>query len=98
MAKYLTIELFKAHSRIDAEDETYLTQCLDAAEEALKHDLQADDLSDVEVDGELPKDLLMAGLIGAGTLYDNREALSPVQLHSVPVYWKLVKPHIIYNG
>lgn len=99
MSSYVTIDFFKKHSRINSDDDEYLEQCIDAAEDTLRQDLQVDDLKDVlKDDGTLPAALKQGLLMLAGANYENREAESPVQLHADPHYWHLINRYIKYKS
>ena len=98
MSKYITTEFFKHHSRINADDDEYLDQCLDAAEDTLRQDLQVDGLTEVaNSDGTLPASLRQGVLMLAGANYENRESESPVQMHADPHYWHLINRYIKYK-
>lgn len=99
MPKYVTIDFFKTHSRIDATgEEEYLGQCIDAAEDTLARDLQVDDLKKLErADGTFPPALKQAILMLAGTSYENRETEGPAQMHADPHYWHLIRTYIKYR-
>lgn len=97
MSKYITTDFFRAHSRITADNEEYLQQCIDAAEDTLRCDLQRDSLEELEKDGNLPASLIQAVLMLAGTNYENRETEAPVQMSADPHYWHLIKSYIKYS-
>jgi len=98
MSKYITTDFFKIHSRITVDDEAYLQQCLDAAEDTLRCDLQIETLSFLAENGKLPASLTQALLMLAGTNYENREAEAPVQMYADPHYRHLIQPYIRYKG
>lgn len=100
MPKYVTVDFFRQHSRIDTEGEDeYLAQCIDAAEDTVARDLQVADLSALaDSGGKIPASIKQAVLMLAGTNFENRENEAPVQMHADPHYWHLVRPYIQYKG
>ncbi|MBQ6577214.1 MAG: phage gp6-like head-tail connector protein [Bacteroidales bacterium] len=90
------LQLLKKHVRADdfTSDDIYLQHLLDAAEESVvgMTNRTLDDLLE-EGDGDLPFRLRQAVLLLAGHWYNQREAVSGVQMHSVPFALDaLVKP------
>lgn len=86
---YTNLNLFKKHVRADdfSEDDEYLQQCLDAAEEIV---IRATHRSVEELlsisDGEhLPPSLTQAVLLVGGSMYDHRENDAPQQFCEIPI-------------
>lgn len=92
------LELLKKHVRADdfTDDDDYLSHLLEAAEE---HILTATNRTQAELlelgDGEsLPASLQQAVLLVAGHWYNQREAVSSVQMSEVPYTLQaLIKPY-----
>lgn len=90
------IALLKQHVRADdfSDDDVYLTHLLDAAE-AYVCDATHRTLAElVQEDGTLPPTLQQAVLLIAGHWYNQREAVSGVQMAEVPYTLQaLIKPY-----
>lgn len=91
---HTSLLLLKKHVRADdfTSDDIYLQHLLDAAEESVvgMTNRTPDELLE---DGEFPLRLQQAVLLLAGHWYNQREAVSGVQMHSVPFALDaLVKP------
>ena len=89
------IALLKQHVRADdfSDDDTYLTHLLEAAETYV---CKATNRTSDELlqGGKLPADLLQAVLLIAGHWYNQREAVSGVQMAEVPYTLQaLIKPY-----
>ena len=91
------LELLKKHVRADdfADDDDYLAHLLDAAEQyvctATNH--KAEELLEMG-GGVLPATLQQAALLIAGHWYNQREAVSGVQMAEVPYTLQaLIKPY-----
>lgn len=89
------IALLKQHVRADdfSDDDTYLAHLLEAAETYV---CKATNRTSDELlqDGKLPADLLQAVLLIAGHWYNQREAVSGVQMAEVPYTLQaLIKPY-----
>lgn len=90
------IALLKQHVRADdfSEDDAYLTHLLEAAETYVcsATNRTSDEL--VQSDGKLPATLQQAVLMIAGHWYNQREAVSGVQMAEVPYTLQaLIKPY-----
>ncbi len=83
----VSLQLFKQHVRADdyADDDVYLQQCLDSAEEQVvtaTHRSIAD-LKNIG-GGSLPKSIVQAILLIGGSLYDHRENDAPTSYVEIP--------------
>ena len=90
------IALLKQHVRADdfSEDDAYLEHLLEAAETYVcsATNRASDEL--VQADGKLPATLQQAVLMIAGHWYNQREAVSSVQMAEVPYTLQaLIKPY-----
>lgn len=90
------IALLKQHVRADdfSEDDVYLAHLLEAAETYVcsATNRTSDEL--VQADGKLPATLQQAVLMIAGHWYNQREAVSGVQMAEVPYTLQaLIKPY-----
>lgn len=90
------IALLKRHVRADdfSEDDVYLAHLLEAAETYVcsATNRTSDEL--VQADGKLPATLQQAVLMIAGHWYNQREAVSGVQMAEVPYTLQaLIKPY-----
>lgn len=86
---YTSLTLFKQHVRADdfSEDDTYLQQCLDAAEQTVIRATHrtADELLQM-ADGEhLPAPITQAILLVGGSMYDHRENDTPTAYQEIPI-------------
>ena len=94
----LDLELLKKHVRADefSEDDDYLQQLLDAAVEYVRTSTNRTEEELLELGGgeDWPKPLQQAVLLTAGHWYNQREAVSGVQMAEVPyTFQALVKPY-----
>lgn len=86
---HTSLTLFKLHVRADdfADDDAYLQQCLDAAEQQVvtATNRTLDELLALGPDGQsLPAPLTQAVLLVGGSLYDHRENDAPQQYTEIP--------------
>lgn len=92
----LDLELLKKHVRADefSEDDDYLQHLLDSAVEYVRTSTNRTEEELLELGrGEWPKPLQQAALLTAGHWYNQREAVSGVQMAEVPyTFQALVKP------
>ena len=93
----LDLELLKKHVRSDeySEDDDYLQHLLDAAVEYVRTSTNRTEEELKELGGgeDWPKPLQQAVLLTAGHWYNQREAVSGVQMAEVPyTFQALVKP------
>ena len=91
------LELLKKHVRADdfADDDDYLAHLLDAAERHVCNatNREAEELIEMG-GGNLPPTLQQAALLIAGHWYNQREAVSGVQMAEVPYTLQaLIKPY-----
>lgn len=91
------LALFKKHVRADdfADDDEYLQHLLDAAEISV---ITATNRTETELTerggGSFPADLKHAVMMLAAHLYNQRESVSSVQMHSVPdALQAFIKPY-----
>lgn len=93
----VNLELLKKHVRADdfSDDDEYLQHLLEAAEAYVCTSTKRTDEELQELgDGEWPKPLQQAVLLAAGHWYNQREAVSGVQMAEVPyTLTALVKPY-----
>lgn len=90
------IALLKQHVRADdfSDDDMYLTHLLDAAEAYVCDATHRTSAELVQEDGTLPATLQQAVLLIAGHWYNQREAVSGVQMAEVPYTLQaLIKPY-----
>lgn len=90
------IALLKQHVRADdfSGDDMYLTHLLDAAEAYVCDATHRTPVELVQEDGTLPATLQQAVLLIAGHWYNQREAVSGVQMAEVPYTLQaLIKPY-----
>ena len=90
------IALLKQHVRADdfSEDDAYLAHSLDAAETYVCSATNRTSAELVQGDGKLPATLQQAVLMIAGHWYNQREAVSGVQMAEVPYTLQaLIKPY-----
>ena len=85
---YTPLTLFKQHVRADdfSEDDTYLQQCLDAAEAMVVRATHrtAAELISMNDGAHLPPELVQAVMLVAGSFYDHREDDSSTQYYTIP--------------
>lgn len=91
MADYLTLELAKQQCNVDFDDDdTLITRLLDVTEAAVANELE-EDLADLEVESELPADLIHAMYLLLAHFYANREAIIiGVGTTVVPLAYKML--------
>lgn len=83
--RYLILEDLKKHLNVEHnEDDCYISQLGDVAEQALANQL-CQPLEDVLVEGQLPSPLLQALRLHVGTLYNNRESVVGGNVHELPM-------------
>lgn len=90
------IALLKQHVRADdfSDDDVYLTHLLDAAEAYVCDATHRTPAELAQEDGALPATLQQAVLLIAGHWYNQREAVSGVQMAEVPYTLQaLIKPY-----
>lgn len=90
------IALLKQHVRADdfSDDDAYLTHLLEAAETYVCSATNRTSAELVQDDGKLPATLQQAVLMIAGHWYNQREAVSGVQMAEVPYTLQaLIKPY-----
>lgn len=92
------IELLKLHVRADdfSDDDQYLGHLLEAAEQSVctATNRSSEELVKMGSDGKLPAMLQHAVLLMAGHWYNQREAVSSVQMAEVPYTLQaLIKPY-----
>ena len=94
---FLTLEYIKAHSRIctDCEDSLLELYC-NAAEKHILHDCNRSYEDIIETYGEVPEDLMLAGLMLVDVSYQYRSPISATNLYAVPyTYDVLIKPYMV---
>lgn len=83
----VSLTLFKQHVRADdfADDDEYLQQCLDSAEEQVitATNRSKDNLKQIG-GGNLPKSIVQAILLVGGSLYDHRENDASANYTEIP--------------
>jgi uncharacterized phage protein (predicted DNA packaging) len=90
------IELLELHVRADdfSDDDQYLAHLLDAAEQYVCTATNRSSEELVDDEGKLPAMLQQAVLLVAGHWYNQREAVSGVQMAEVPyTVQALIKPY-----
>lgn len=94
--KWLTIEMIKAHSRIDFEcEDDLLMLYADSAEQAVLNICGRSYEEIVEKWGEFPVPLIQASLMLVDNSYTQRSPASAQNLYSVPYTFDvLVKPYM----
>ena len=94
--KWLTIELIKAHSRIDRDCENdLLEQYANSAERQLLNDIGRTYDELIEWQGEMPADLIHASLMLVDFAYQQRTMVSSLNWSVVPyTYDRLIKPYM----
>lgn len=86
--KYLNLDIIKKHVKVDSwyhDDDTYLTQLGDVAEQMIAHHL--DDKLDIiaaDNDNELPMPIIQGMLLLVANLYMTREGIAFAQAHEIP--------------
>lgn len=82
----LDLGLIKRHLNIDSEfteDDDYLTTLKEVATKVIEKHIDHE-LSDLSVDGELPKPIQQAALLYIGNMYANRESISFASAQEIP--------------
>lgn len=82
----LDLELIKKHLNIDSEfteDDDYLLMLKDVAVSVIERHIDHD-LSDLSVDGELPKPIQQAALLYIGNMYASRESIAFTSATEIP--------------
>ena len=94
--KWLTIEMIKAHSRIDFEcEDDLLMLCADSAEQTVLNICGRSYEEIVEKWGGFPVPLIQASLMLVDNSYTQRSPASAQNLYSVPYTFDvLVKPYM----
>lgn len=90
------LALLKKHVRADdfSDDDDYLLHLLEAAEEYILRATNASAPKGILVGGDLPTPLRQAVLLLAGHWYNQREAVSGVQMTEAPyTIQALIKPY-----
>lgn len=92
----INLEMIKANSRIEIDDEDVLLEEIGDTAEAVVEDLIGRDWASVEAEyGKIPKPLERACLLLADHFYQHRGAVESVGMYDVP--WSvdvLVKPYV----
>ena len=97
MARYLTIEMCKAQAIIDyGDDDDLIMRKAAMAEDFVEVHINRP-LAELEKDGELPSMLIEAMLMYFTSSYNNRDALSAVELKYVPSFIALIQPFKKYG-
>lgn len=89
------LELFKKHVRAEevSDDDDYMMQLLEASEANIINRLNRE-RNEIEVDGLLPKPIVQAVLMLAGSWYMQRESITDKQMYEVPdSVSALIKPY-----
>lgn len=93
----VSIELLKKHVRADdfSDDDEYLAHLMGTAEDFVRTSTNRSEEELLELGGgEWPKPLQQAALLIAGHWYNQREAVSGVQMAEVPYTMQaLIKPY-----
>lgn len=72
--RYLTLELCKRHLYVEySEDDSYIEQCAESAEDAVEAHLQAPLETYEDAEGKLPAAIIRGMLLLVGSYYANRE-------------------------
>lgn len=84
---YITVSQLKHHLQIDQdwdEDNSYLLHLIDASENIVAKAINKPLYACVTQEGILPPSITHSILLVAGSLFENRESVAPVQMHKVP--------------
>lgn len=84
---YLSLELIKNHLNIDSQftaDDDYLIGLADVAITVIEKHIDHS-LSDLLVDGNLPKPIQQAALLFIGNMYANRESIAFANAVEIPL-------------
>ena len=94
---FLTLEYIKEHSRICTNCEDNLLELYaNAAEKHILHDCNRSYEDIIETYGEVPEDLMLAGLMLVDTSYQYKSPISSTNLHAVPyTYDVMIKPYMV---
>lgn len=85
---YITLSEARKQCEIDADwhnDDNYLLHLIEVSENAVSKQINRPLYACVTQEGILPPTIKHAVLLTVATLYENREAVSPAQLHKVPM-------------
>ena len=81
---YITLSQLKHHLQIDQEwdeDNNYLLHLIDTSENAVSKAINKPLYACVTQEGILPPSITHSILLLAGSLYNQRESIAPIQLH-----------------
>lgn len=94
--KYLTLELIKAHSRIEYDYEDSLLELYGEAAEDTVCELTRRSYDDFLSEyGEVPKSVVQASLMLVDVSYSQRSPVGVQQMHAVPYTFDLlIKPYM----
>ncbi len=84
---YITISQARKQCNLDEdfkEDDKYLISLIEVAENAVEKNINRPLYACVGQDGLLPPTIRQQILILVATLYENRESIAPIQMHSLP--------------
>lgn len=84
---YITLSEARKHCNIDDDfhaDDQYFLSLIEVAENAVAKQIDRPLYACVGQDGLLPPTIRHAILIMVATMYENREAVAPIQMHKVP--------------
>lgn len=84
---YITKHQLKQHLQIDQDwdkDDSYLQYLIDASENIVAKAINKPLYSCVTQEGILPSSITHSILLVAGSLFENRESVAPIQMHKVP--------------
>ena len=97
MSRYLTLEMCKKQAIIDyGDDDDLIMRKAATAEDFVEAQINRP-LAELEKDGELPGMLIEAMLMYFTSSYNNRDALSAVELKYVPSFIALIQPFRKYG-
>ena len=96
--RYLTLELCKSQAVVEHnEDDALIELKATAAENFIERQINRP-LAELEVDGELPADLIDAMLLFFTSSYNNREGFSTMNVQPVPSLIALIQPFKKYGN
>lgn len=84
---YVTISEARKQCEIDADyhdDDKFLLHLIEVSENAVAKQINRPLYACVTQEGILPPTIKHAVLLTVASLYENRESISPIQLHDVP--------------
>jgi uncharacterized phage protein (predicted DNA packaging) len=94
--RYLTLELCKKHLYVDHnEDDVLIEMYASSAENNIEKKIERP-LEDLEKDGRLPEDLVNAILLFLGSMYNNREGFSAMNVQPTAAIIALITPYKKY--